>query len=107
MNHACIYSLPAALLIFLALVCGPSTASTESEQGGSDEHQSGESGEHYEVAHHQGGHHKYFTAVFMDSNRVHNENESTLGIEVGMNLNRYWSVGVLLERENRQDKRRF
>ena len=55
------------------------------------------------IAEEEAGHHsKYAIAGFIGSTRAHGENEFTLGIEGGMNLSERWSVGVLLERAERE-----
>ena len=81
-------------LIALALVgmLASAPANASGEQGG---------GEHSEE-HHEGGHHKYFGSVFLGATKVHDEHESTLGIEFGINLNRYWSTAFLIERSDRE-----
>ena len=47
-------------------------------------------------------HYRYAIAGFIGATRVHGDNEFTLGIEGGVSLNREWSLGVVIERAERE-----
>ena len=46
--------------------------------------------------------HRYAVAGFIGSTHVGGENEVTLGIEAGLNLNSRWSLGAVFERAERE-----
>ena len=58
--------------------------------------------EHEESHGSHAGHSKYAIAGFIGSTHVHGEDEFTLGIEGGMNLNETWSIGAVVERAERE-----
>lgn len=47
------------------------------------------------------GHPKNAIALFMGATHAHGENEPTLGLEFGTNLNETWSIGGVIERSDR------
>ncbi|MCP3980302.1 MAG: hypothetical protein GY716_13440 [bacterium] len=57
-------------------------------------------GEEHAEQHHP--HHRFGVALFVGATRAHGENESTLGIEFGYNINQRWSVGGVFERAERE-----
>ncbi len=49
------------------------------------------------------GHHKHTLALFTGVTHVHDENEATIGLELAFNIKPNWSIGILLERAEREE----
>ena len=79
-------SVKARLSALLAIICALLLVSTAT------------SAEESETGHHS----KYAIAGFVGATNEHGENEFTLGIEGSMMLSEHWSVGLLLERAERE-----